>query len=132
MLILDTDHLSFLEQNGHPIAERMRRRIKDHVEECVATVISYEEQCRGWMSAIANAKSISNQIVAYRKLLAQLRNYCAMRVIEFDEPAATEFHVLKKSKVKIGTMDLRLLRSCSRTMPHCLHEICATSSKSPA
>jgi tRNA(fMet)-specific endonuclease VapC len=77
-------------------------------KECVATVISYEEQCRGWLSAIAKARTVSDEIIGYRKLLVQLHNYCAIRVIEFDERAAIEFQALKKGKIRIGTMDLKI------------------------
>jgi tRNA(fMet)-specific endonuclease VapC len=82
--------------------------MKATTEECVATVISYEEQCRGWLASIAKAGRLSEQIIGYRKLLLQLRNYCAIRVMEFDERAAAEFQFLKKGKLRIGTMDLKI------------------------
>jgi tRNA(fMet)-specific endonuclease VapC len=108
MFVLDTDHLTILEQAGHPVADRLRQRIKESPIECVASVISYEEQCRGWLAAIAGAKSMAQQIKAYRKLLGQLRNYCAIRVIEFDEPSAIELQALKKDKLRIPTMDMKI------------------------
>ena len=108
MFILDTDHLSFIERGGHPIGELVLRRMRESTDECAATIISYEEQTRGWLSTIAKAKTVSDQIIGYRKLLAQLRNYCAIRVLEFDARAAVEFQSLRKIKIRIATMDLKI------------------------
>jgi tRNA(fMet)-specific endonuclease VapC len=108
MFVLDTDHLSFLERAGHPIGDRIRAKLNSAHEDCVATIISYEEQCRGWLSTLAKAKSIAEQVSAYRKLLGQLRNYCAITVIEFDEQAAVQLQSFKKAKIRIPTMDLKI------------------------
>jgi tRNA(fMet)-specific endonuclease VapC len=108
MFILDTDHLSFLERGEHPVGDLLLRRMLECEEECVASIISYEEQSRGWLSSIARAKTLAEQIVGYRKLLAQLRNYCAIRVIEFDERAAVELQSLRKAKIRTATMDLKI------------------------
>ena len=108
MFVLDTDHLSFLERAGHPIGDRIRKKLEAAREDCVATIISYEEQCRGWLSKVAQANTIADQVSVYRKLLRQLQNYCAMTVIEFDEQAAIQFQVLKKATIRIPTMDLKI------------------------
>lgn len=108
MFILDTDHLTYLERGGHPIAERILKRMRLIPDECFATVISYEEQTRGWLNVLAKAKTLTHQVEAYRKLLGQLRNYCEMKILEFDESAATEFQTLRNQKIRIPTMDLKI------------------------
>jgi tRNA(fMet)-specific endonuclease VapC len=108
MVILDTDHLSVLEWES-PEAERLRARLKGlSPDEAAATIISFEEQTRGWLAALAKARTLAQQVDAYGRLLRQLRNYCAMHVLAFSERAAAEFQRLKKLKLRLGTMDLKI------------------------
>jgi tRNA(fMet)-specific endonuclease VapC len=109
MVVLDTDHLSVLEWRANPEAECLRDRLKAvPPEEAAATVISFEEQTRGWLARLGSAKTVANQVEAYRRLLQALQNYCAIPMLSFDERAATEFQRLKKLKIRIGTMDLKI------------------------
>jgi tRNA(fMet)-specific endonuclease VapC len=109
MVILDTDHVSLLERPDHPPGTRLIARLSSlQTEEIATTIISYEEQTRGWMSVLAQAKSMANQVQAYRRLHQQLDNYCALRVFPFDERAAIEYQHLKQAKLRIGTMDLKI------------------------
>jgi tRNA(fMet)-specific endonuclease VapC len=51
MVILDTDHMSLLERFDSAAATRLRARLEVLPEhERVTTIISYEEQFRGWMT----------------------------------------------------------------------------------
>jgi tRNA(fMet)-specific endonuclease VapC len=72
------------------------------------TIISYEEQMRGWLSYIAKAQSEDKQVEAYKQLKNQLMNYCAIPVIEFDLDAVREFNRLRKTYPRLGTMDLKI------------------------
>jgi len=109
MVILDTDHVSLLEHADHPLQERLSKRLSGLTEAEVATsVISYEEQCRGWLGALAKAKLVKDEITAYSRLIIQLRNYCAINVVPFDERAAVELQRLKSAKIRVGTMDLKI------------------------
>ena len=57
MVILDTNHISILERRG-PDAYPLLVRLADiPVSDVRVTVISYEEQIRGWTAAIAFARS---------------------------------------------------------------------------
>jgi len=109
MWILDTDHLSLLEYAGNPIAERLRGKLLAlKPEDYATTIISYEEQCRGWLEKINKEKTALAQVTAYRKLHKQLEHYCKSRLIDFDEHAAVEFQRLRTSKIRIKTMDLKI------------------------
>jgi tRNA(fMet)-specific endonuclease VapC len=108
MYILDTDHVSFLERGDHPIGDRIVARMSAMPQECFATIESYEEQMRGWLAVLAKAKQLVDQLRAYERLLSQLRNYCKLNVLTFDETAATRFQDLRKSKIRIATMDLKI------------------------
>jgi tRNA(fMet)-specific endonuclease VapC len=109
MVVLDTDHVSLLEHGDSPLAQRLRSRLADYADtRLVTTIISYEEQVRGWMSSLAQARNLSQQLIAYRRLKRHLDNYRDYTVLEFDELAATEFQRLRKQAPRVGTMDLKI------------------------
>jgi tRNA(fMet)-specific endonuclease VapC len=108
MLVLDTDHMSVLEWGGERSAA-LRERLADFApHEVVTTIISYEEQIRGWMAYLARARNPSQEVVAYHRLRRHLDNYRAILVLDFDEQAAVEFQRLRRGRVRIGTMDLKI------------------------
>src|SRR5688572_25409287 len=107
MVILDTDHMSVLERREQPAVGHLINRLADlSPSEVATTVISYEEQMRGWMAYLSRARSVTQQIAAYSRLLSHLDNYRRIPVLGFDEAAATEFQRLCRRRLRIGTMDL--------------------------
>ncbi len=108
MYVFDTDHLSVLERRGVGAQGLFMRLANVNPNEVVATIISYEEQMRGWLSYIKKAKTVEGQVAAYKQLNRQLTNYCAIPILEFDEQAAKEFQRLKKAYPRLGTMDLKI------------------------
>ena len=71
MVILDTDHMSVLERREQPGVGNVLTRLAGlPPSEVVTTVISYEEQMRGWMAYLARAQSLAHQITAYGRLLS--------------------------------------------------------------
>ncbi len=111
LYILDTDHMSLLErfdsQAGYQIRNQMDQRLSV-TNSAVTTVVTFEEQVRGWMARLAKAKTISQQVVDYRKLNQLLENYRTITVIDFDEKSALQFQALLKARIRIGTMDLKI------------------------
>ena len=77
MYILDTDSLSILEHNGENARRLLAKLSTLQANELSVTIISYEEQMRGWLSYLARARSIQSQVEAYKRLKKQLENYCA-------------------------------------------------------
>ena len=108
MVLLDTDHMSLLERSG-PEGARIRDRLsRVPPDDAATTIVSYEEQMRGWLARLAGKQSPHHQFAAYRELKRQLRNYCEVAVVDFDERAIAEFERLKKARIRIGTMDLKI------------------------
>lgn len=108
MYILDTDHLSVLDRGGVQ-AQRLLQKLADVNSTQVSTsIISYEEQMRGWLSYLAKAQNIEQEMEAYKQLKRQLTNYCAILVLEFDDEAGQEFQRLKKLYPRLGRMDLKI------------------------
>jgi tRNA(fMet)-specific endonuclease VapC len=109
LYLLDTDHITILE-NGHGAeCDRLRSRLADLGEgDVAATIISFEEQTRGWLSYLARARSLTQQVEAYARLRRMVENYRWIPLIDFDSAAAAEFQRLKRSRLRIGTMDLKI------------------------
>jgi tRNA(fMet)-specific endonuclease VapC len=107
-LVLDTDHMSLLEW-GSDEAARLRERLAEYDEgEVATTIINYEEQVRGWMAYLAGARSLAKQVEAYRRLRGHLENYRQIPVLDFDDVAAGIYEGLRRSRIGIGTMDLKI------------------------
>jgi tRNA(fMet)-specific endonuclease VapC len=109
MIILDTDCLSLLNRERILESSKLRQRLEQFPpDELFTTIISFEEQMRGWMSFIAKAKTIEQQIYAYERLHRSLEAYRNTTVLDFDENAAKVFQNLKAQKIRIGVMDLKI------------------------
>jgi tRNA(fMet)-specific endonuclease VapC len=112
MFVLDTDHMSLLEWGGE-VSYRLRERLAEcDPSEVGTTIVSYEEQMRGWMAYIARARSIAQQVEGYRRLRNQLENYRQIPVIEFDSKAGETYQSLRKTRLRVGTMDLKIAAIC--------------------
>ncbi len=108
MYILDTDHLSVIDRGGVKAKGLLQRLANINPAQVATSIISYEEQMRGWLSYTAKAQTVEKQVEAYRELKRQLTNYCTIPVVEFDGQAAQEFQRIKKLYPRLGTMDLKI------------------------
>ena len=95
MVVLDTDHMSVLEWSHTPEYQRLYERLESSPQETATTIISYEEQTRGWLAYVSRARTLAQQIDAYRKLNHHLDTYREIKVLDFSERAATEFQRLR-------------------------------------
>jgi tRNA(fMet)-specific endonuclease VapC len=109
MVVLDTDHVTLLEWARGVDADRLRARLDDiSPKERATTIVTYEEQTRGWLAYVGRARTLVQQIDAYRKLSRHLEVYRSIRVLEFDERAALEMQRLRTGGVRVGPMDLKI------------------------
>ena len=107
MHILDTDLLTLAFHGRGVDADKLRQHLSEISEnEVWTTIVSYEEQTRGWLAFAAKAKDVSAMVKAYQKLEQHLENFKQIPLASFSEAAAVEFQRLRKI-VRIGTMDLR-------------------------
>jgi tRNA(fMet)-specific endonuclease VapC len=110
MLDLDTDLLSLIQVGRGAAFQRLQRRLQEvaHLEAIAVTIISFEEQTRGWLAQIARARNAKKEIAAYSRLRNLLVDYSVHLVVDYDEAAAIQFDNLRSAKVRIGTMDLKI------------------------
>lgn len=109
MVVLDTDHLSVLERGEQPGSNALRARLAPLApDEVVTTIISYEEQMRGWLAYLGGVRSVGQQTHAYYQLHQHLEHYRQIPVLTFDEAAAVVFQRLRHLRLGIGTMDVKI------------------------
>lgn len=109
MVVLDTDHLSLVEWRSGTDAASLRRRLREvDPASVVSTIISFEEQMRGWLTQLAKARTIAQQVTAYSRLSRHVAVFREVPLLEFDERAAAEFQRLRRSYRRIGSMDLKI------------------------
>lgn len=66
MIILDTDCLSLLDREKLVESSKLRRKLEQFpAEEIFTTIITFEEQRRGWMAFLAKTKTAEQQVYAY-------------------------------------------------------------------
>jgi tRNA(fMet)-specific endonuclease VapC len=109
MIVLDTDHISELQYPNSVRGARLLARL-GAVEgrPLVTTIITFEEQVRGWLAEINKKPAGLNQIEAYTSLLEVELFFRDWPIVPFDQLAAEQFHRQKSQKIHIGTMDLKI------------------------
>lgn len=109
MFVLDTDVLTLIDQHGAGRSQRLITRLEETDPNLLAaTIISYEEQTRGWMSYLAKARSQTEQLKAYARLERHLNSWKQMSVLGFDDESAEIADVLRRRHRRLGIMDLRI------------------------
>jgi tRNA(fMet)-specific endonuclease VapC len=109
MVILDTDLLTLLEKENSNAGARARERLSAiQQDEITTSVITYEEQMRGWLAYLARARNLNGQVDAYRRLSRHIEYYSRIRVHPFTEIAAVEYQSLRNQHLRVGTMDLKI------------------------
>ena len=106
--LLDTDHNSALQRGGEASIVLERRLRALGADDYGTSIVSYEEQCRGWTDCIHRANTPEARVDGYTRLRASLRFYSSIAVWEYDAAAEAIFAALTGAKVRVGTKDLRI------------------------
>jgi tRNA(fMet)-specific endonuclease VapC len=108
MYILDTDHLSLMQRNGLE-GQRIRSRLSVlPVDQVATTVISYEEQVKGRLLVLSQAKTAERVTSAYRGLQQLAVDYRTITLLAFDTDAFDVARQLRKQYPRLGAMDLKI------------------------
>lgn len=110
MWLLDTDHLSILERGGSTALTLQLRLGQVQAKQLGTTIINYEEQMRGWMSRVAQAKTPQKLVEAYARLQQHVEAFRDTQIAAYDEQATHEFERLRQ--LRIGTKDKRIAAIC--------------------
>ena len=105
LYILDTDHVSLFQRKNPLILNRIQRI---NNEQIAVTIITVQEQMRGWMNVINRHGNSDKLIWAYQGLFDAVKFFNTINVLNFDQVAYDMFLTLKSQKIRIGTQDLRI------------------------
>jgi tRNA(fMet)-specific endonuclease VapC len=109
VILLDTDHLTVLKYTDSERHARLHGRLLAVAPEPIGTtIVSVEEQMRGWLSAIAKERTLMRQINAYGELTDLFDFFAKLNVISLGADAVDLFDGFRKAGVKIGSMDLKM------------------------
>ena len=109
MYLLDTDHLSIIQrQSGPEYGLLMTRMASCEPNDFCASIISFHEQVVGWNAYLNRAKSSEAIVRAYAMFQRILADFSTMMIAPFDDLASRTFEFLRRSRIRIGTMDLRI------------------------
>ena len=109
MYLLDSDHLTILWYDSGKSYDALSSRIADHSDDRFAvSIVTIEEQLRGWLAYVAKASAVEGAIKGYSKLREVIQRFGEINVLDFDSAAAGVFVELKSQGVRVGTMDLRI------------------------
>jgi tRNA(fMet)-specific endonuclease VapC len=103
--ILDTDHISLLQRNHPNVKQRLTSRDPNKI---FVTVITFEEQMRGRLNQVKQAKSQEALISAYNALRETIEDYKRLNLLDFDKDAYSCHMNLLHQKIRIGSQDLRI------------------------
>jgi hypothetical protein len=93
--------------NSSPEAQRLHFRLtRLKPEERITTIITFEEQLRGWMSYLSQARSLTQQVAAYRRLKGVLDRYLKITVSESKHLA--EAKMLDRQQALVGQHESKL------------------------
>ena len=120
MILLDTDHTTFLKYPDSDRGRRLIERMKAVSESEVigVAIVTVEERMRGWLAVIAKEKSALRQVLGYRELVLLFEFYQEFEIVLFDEAAARQFDDLYFDRVKAQENGPRKLKT-KYTCPGC-------------
>ena len=102
--VFDTDHLSFYGRN-HP---KVIENILAAKVQLTTTAINVEEQLRGRLAQIAEAKDGRTKSIAYRFLVDTVMLLSEFTVLQYDVKSDDIYQSLKAQRIRVGTQDLRI------------------------
>jgi tRNA(fMet)-specific endonuclease VapC len=109
VFILDTDAMTVWLDPRHALRDNVARRFVGlGALQRVTTVVSLQEQVRGWLSEIHRARKASEIIGAYANLHTAFKGYCEFEVLAYDRAAQNRFEDFRRQKIRVPTMDLRI------------------------
>jgi tRNA(fMet)-specific endonuclease VapC len=105
LYVLDTDILTLLRLND----PRVWQQVAAHSPtELATTVITVEEQLRGWYTRLRRAKKRDELARAYQALADPAKALSGLAILSFTESAIIRYQGLKSLKITISKADLRI------------------------
>ena len=98
MILLDTDHINALQYEGAQAATLISSMSQSSDQDFATTIITVEEQMRGWLALIHRSSDAHSQIPAYERLFAMIDFFFRWKALQFDDRAAASLSVCGGTK----------------------------------
>jgi tRNA(fMet)-specific endonuclease VapC len=108
MYLLDTDHISLIPRGGAEGQRILAKLTSFREDEIGVTVITYEEQIKGWLKALSAAKRREETAFGYLGLKQTARDFCAIEILSFDLAAIAQYEKLRATYRRLGQHDLKI------------------------
>lgn len=72
------------------------------------TIVSLEEELRGWLAYVSRQRKNDGLIKAYERLQRSWSFFRTWTILPFDHGAATALVHLRSQKIRIGTQDFKI------------------------
>jgi tRNA(fMet)-specific endonuclease VapC len=105
LYVLDTDILTLLRLTDSRVCQQVAAHSPT---ELATTVITVEEQLRGWYTRLRRAKKRDELARAYQALADTAKALSGLAILSFTESAIIRYEGLKSLKITIGKADLRI------------------------
>jgi len=109
--VLDTNHFTELIRQS-PEGSRLLQRLREREATAFTTVVNAQEVTEGWCACINRQRAGTGQVRAYAQFKNSLQLLVELSLLDFDAEAAAHFHRLQASRLRIGTMDLKIAAIC--------------------
>src|SRR5262249_39431360 len=87
----------------------LKARLDSAREPPIATsVVTLEEQMRGWLAEIGSRREVRDQVIDYQNLAKLVGFFNSWQLVPLDERAVDRFELLRKQRVRISTPDLKV------------------------
>jgi tRNA(fMet)-specific endonuclease VapC len=106
--LLDTDHNTILQRGGAGYDALVARLTAIAPDDYGTTIVSYEEQFKGWVDQINRCKTPQMRVEAYNQLQESLRFYSGIAVLPYTVSSDALCEEWIKAKIRIGTKDMRI------------------------
>lgn len=108
MILVDTDHLSVLIDRRHSLRSKLQARLNAAGDSIATSIVSVEEQLRGWLAQIHRVRDPHQQMIPYIRLFKLIDFLHDWQILEWNEPAADAFVRLRRGRIRVGTQDLKI------------------------
>lgn len=105
LYVLDTDHLTLLRKGQAEVVSRVAATPQTDI---AITIISIEEQFRGWFTQVRKARDAARLARAYAGLFDVIDMAKTLPVLPFSPAAVDRYVDLKKTLPRLGKQDLAI------------------------
>ncbi len=110
-VVLDTNHFTEFAE-GSALGLALLASLNERGADAFTCIPAVEETMRGWLALLNRQPAGKKQILAYTEFQRGIETLIKFPILPFDGAAAEVFHRLRDSRVRIGTMDLKIAAIC--------------------